>query len=281
MNQAIILPPPAGLFSIFNHVVGSLARTMTLTKGFEEYYQTQPTVAIYDTFYSTDTNNLWNLLFEPIGYHQLPRQQIMALMSKGVKGMVIDDEGGVLREDFDSSCSVGLGFSSEKDDNQILEGCHSAIKKYVKVIPNVSLKINKYKESFVGKVVGIHYRGTDKPRELLPYLKAMGREERIPSIKEYIDAAEKHHPDTIFIATDCQRALDEAIRLKPNIIYTDSVRSDDDVSLHEGNGNECRAEESLIDTYLLSNCHHIVHSLSNIPQAALMINKSLTGTFLL
>ena len=254
---------------------------MMLTDGFEEYYGTEPTVITYDTFYSTDANNLWNLLFDPIGNHQIPREQIVALMAKGAKGIVVDEDGGILREDFDSSCAVGLGFSSEKDDSQVLEVCRSAVKKYVTVRGHILSKINQYKESFVGKVVGIHYRGTDKPRELLPYLKATGREERIPSIKEYIDTAEKYHPDTIFIATDCQRALDEAIRIKPNIIYTDSVRSKDEVSLHEGNGNECRAEESLIDTYLLSNCHHIVHSLSNIPQAAFMINESLTGTFLL
>lgn len=283
--KSLILPPPAGFFSIFNHVVGALLHIEYPTEGYREFYQADPFVTLYDTFYSTDDRNLWDLFFEPIGSKEdnlylFNRVLIRELMLEGMKECLFDTDGELKLFKTDHSCPVGLGFSSNNVEEQVAR-CQGVVRKHIRVLPFILRKVEREVEFFKGKVVGIHYRGTDKPRELLPYLKATGRREKIFSIEEYIEEAHKLSPDRIFLATDSEEALDRALKIDSTILYSGCKRSWSEESLHEGNGNELRAEESLIDTLVLSRCCHIIHSLSNIPQAAFFMNPKLTGTFLI
>ncbi len=151
---------------------------------------------------------------------------------------------------------------------------HSIIKKYIKIKPQISQKIDVFYDQKIRNrpTVGIHLRGTDKQIEVTPV-----------SAKTICDAANELAASLIdpqfFIATDDARLLEQAKSLLNGPVVTyDSFRSTDGNPIHMGKNDHNRVslgEEVLIETLLLSRCDKFVHTRSNVSSAALFFNPEL------
>lgn len=130
-----------------------------------------------------------------------------------------------------------------------------------------------------GKInIGIHLRGTDRTIRL--DIDAM--------MKAMLDEAERaagNREVQYYIATDDQWLLNMAKgRLKGNVIYCESRRSNDGAPLHVTQKRTAEApilaEETLIEGLLLSKCNFMVHTHSSFPVGVLVMNPYLESVYL-
>ncbi len=142
------------------------------------------------------------------------------------------------------------------------------INRYVKLKPAIKNKIDDfYKSHMEGKkTIGIHLRGTDKCWEQ----PSVALETLINKAIEIADATTQ-----FYIASEDERLFERAKEmLKGRVIYYDVIRSSNDGWMWQGQHPQ-RAqlgEDVLIEAQLLSKCHALVHTYSNVSTAALFFN---------
>lgn len=111
------------------------------------------------------------------------------------------------------------------------------------------------------KTLGIHYRGTDKSREVprVPY------ETVLAQINELLPGHE-----AVFLATDEAAAAEWfAVRI-PGLIVNPHKRTDDPNGLHITQGDRQQADETMRDIYCLSLCDTLLVGRGNVSDLALM-----------
>ena len=137
-------------------------------------------------------------------------------------------------------------------------------------------------EHFKGKkVLGVHWRGTDKRNPPPGHRSFTPIESLLDAILEIKD---RRNPDLIFLASDekgIRKQLEDATRLP--IIVTDAFRLDwgDVRGLHTARIRHARKDhryllglEVLRDAWLLSRCDFLVHGHSNVINAALLFRET-------
>jgi hypothetical protein len=155
----------------------------------------------------------------------------------------------------------------------------NAIDKYIHVRPEILEKADLfYRTRMEGAVnIGIHMRGTDRaakdkwalPNDMIEEAKKLAAE--IPGRVQF------------FVATDEECYLDLAKKSFENLIHCDSTRSQDGNPLHLRNSKKTQSallgEEVLIEGLLLAKCDYLLHSMSAVPIAVMMMNPSIKNIY--
>lgn len=130
-------------------------------------------------------------------------------------------------------------------------------------------------EHFVpGRVLGVHYRGTDKQAEAPP----VSRERCRDAIRAYL----AQHPEVerIFAASDEAsfiRFIEEEFPSLP-VVSCDDRRSEGDVAIHHtdmGHGNYDKGRQALVNCLLLSRCDALIRTASSLSGWASVFNPKL------
>ncbi len=209
--------------------------------------------------YNGQTKNAWEYYFEQVsagsyGQGNVQWQGWFDLAGQGIS--VIKD--------------LGEKYSTKKYRDSV----NALIKKYIKIKPEVTKKVESFYQSHVAgkKTIGMHIRGTDKFTEVKPV-----------SIDMFLDAARelaKQYPNCQFlIATDEETILQEIrTKLPGKSIYYNSYRTSTGEPLHtqtKGYSKAKLGEEVLIEALLLARCDAFIHTVSNVSMAVLFFNPNL------
>lgn len=148
----------------------------------------------------------------------------------------------------------------------------SAGKRYLRVRSVVRSKVDVFHDAHFGdKVVGVHYRGTDKAAEV-PLV-------RWARYEQLLDAESRK--SRFFVATDSEPFLASLRgRYGDRVFATEALRSSDSRAVHL-NGGAKAAEQGLVDALLLSRCDKIIHGSSNLVGGAVIFNPSIKRVELL
>ena len=158
------------------------------------------------------------------------------------------------------------------------------IKKYVKIKPHVTDKIDTFWSSHVNQnnnVLGVHLRMTDKfdcTNHGEPSTgKPINVDVYIDHIKKYIESEGDNVK--IFLATDSKDSIDKMVTTFGDKLFyrKDVIRSTGSKSVHHdmGGDNYKKGEDVLIDSVLLSRCDFLFKGISNVATCALFWNSSL------
>lgn len=150
---------------------------------------------------------------------------------------------------------------------------NALIKKHIKIKPHIMNQANEfYKKHMEGKkTIGIHLRGTDKNREV-----------PMTPTDLIINEANKYEGYQYFIATDDNKLLEEAKKkLKGDIIYFDSIRSDNNKPIHlsRTSSKAIVGEQVIIEMLLLTSCQKFIHTCSNVSMAVHYFNPDIDAIF--
>lgn len=156
-----------------------------------------------------------------------------------------------------------------------LELAEKLITKYLVVKKDVQKEVDEYqyKHFYNKKVLGVHYRGTDKKSEapLLPY----------DNIERNIIFFLKKYPDTdcIFVSSDDENFItyivDSSIT-RPIIYNQDTFRSKNDLPIHSSGQNLYNINrDAIINCLLLSHCDALMKTASILSDWSKLFNPSI------
>lgn len=238
----------SGMFSVFLMAIGAL-----------DYHEKHPGSGILIDLDSglyhdaTVGSNWWNYYFEPIAIYPTDQWENYKFNLREVVALAYDS----------------LFEMSRKRGSEL-------VKKYVKVRPEILSEMDTFINTYFSEkyVIGIHYRGTDKVREVerLPY------ESMVAAIDEAIEEIPIDKKDNycLFIATDESGFL-KYIESKYTcpVIYIDAHRSNNQKPVHYSKfDNYLIGKEALMDCLLLSRCHLLIRTESNLSYASGFFNPS-------
>jgi hypothetical protein len=169
----------------------------------------------------------------------------------------------------------GIGFTTIRDIDElgltaypkapltIAEG-HRLLNKYLAVQPEIRGYVDTFRKSRFssGKVLGLHFRGTDKNQEATP----ISQHEAVELLCRYLDLV--GDIGTVFVASDEQAFVDRvAQRLKTVdvIWHEDTIRSHDGRAIHnrmDVGDNHAKGFEALVNCMLLSHCDVLLRTAS-------------------
>jgi hypothetical protein len=143
---------------------------------------------------------------------------------------------------------------------------------YFRIAPDILEKVEIYKKKFVGKTLGIHYRGTDKIESTYISIELF--------IRNIIAFLDTNMYDSLLILSDEQdfiNKITQTITLtKYNIIITDSRKSVNGKPLHlEKTSNINDAKDAMIDSLLLSKCDYVIKTSSALSDWVIIWNPSI------
>jgi len=167
-----------------------------------------------------------------------------------------------LRKNYDAVLTVGFA--------------NYLINKYLVVREDVVSEVDEFCSQHFAerRVVGVHYRGTDKVREspVVSY-------ERV---RRNIDRYLELHPttDCVFVATDDANFLDhlQNAALGPTVVYRDdSFRSRDGSSIHESSSTDKYAinRDAIVNCLILSRCEALLKTASILSGWSKLFNPRL------
>ena len=154
-------------------------------------------------------------------------------------------------------------------DSKYIEICAAIYKKYMHIKPDVQCQIQKDIDSLLfGRVLGIHYRGTDFKVGYNGHPVAVPYERHIQEAHRLFDTGEY---DSIFLATEDGDVIDQFKKEFGNklLIYNDVVRGSGETNAYnvksERNHHKyLLAYEVFRDVYTLSCCKSFITSLSGV-----------------
>jgi hypothetical protein len=227
------------------------------------------------------SKNMWEYYFEPVSDAlitdaiQCEESRLMHLNIDEIRSLVDASHGMVVNQ----HVSALTGFAGLfNEDNRVR--IKKIIDDRIKVKQSVLGLANAFFcRHMVGrKVVGIHFRGTDKRRELEAHVPGY---KVFHQIDAYIDAIPREYDDAlVFLATDSLDALAAARRrLGSRLIFQEHcVRSADEAPIHLPNfpyNNARQGEEAIVDWLVLTRCDYFVHGVSNFSAAVLFMAPTL------
>ena len=178
--------------------------------------------------------------------------------------------------DFIKISSIGE-LNLEKNYNDILniELAEQLIKKYLIINEDVVQEVDGFcaKHFGVKKVLGIHYRGTDKSQEApyVPYDKV----ER--NINYYLDKFPQ--TDLIFLSSDDEnfiKYIENCSFGRPIIYRKDSFRSADNAAIHHSSQNKYDINrDAIINALILSRCDALMKTSSILSAWSKLLNSNL------
>lgn len=254
-RQLILTSPSyiegAGLFHNFHIVLG-------LLKFYEDDRFASLTVDFGDKglYYEPKYGgNWWSYYFEPIELNpimtQTKRRSIVKCLS--------DEEKAY----FGNSA---LFYFSRKLGSSLIE-------KYIKLKPFLIKEIENFVRENFSEIytIGVHYRGSDKKAEA----PLVSLEKVKICLKSQIKKL-KSSDYKIFLATDERVAVEYFQKYFPNkLIYQKGLYSKDGVGAHYIHRGFESGRRAVIDCYLLSKCHLLIRTSSNLSAASAFINPKL------
>lgn len=295
----------AGLFSLLNGALGALDEISTpggRFYGMVPYYYLIG-IPTYRTYWTESgwrgKKNAWEYYFSQLSDLDIDSTLKMSYeeLLKKRPNLILDPQTNIekpwpLNRDvlvtnnyYGPPQSATYCFGTPENQSEIRRRLAALFKKHIKVHPELVAIADEFhlKNFDKHRVVGIHFRGTDKASETVPHLKSRGLDGRIKNVFEYIEVAEASKPDKIFLATDCSVALKMAQeRLGNRLVVANATRSAQQSPIFiQDNGSGPRiGDEAVVDFLLLSKCDHVVHGFSNLVQSVLYYNEHLTGTYM-
>ena len=170
------------------------------------------------------------------------------------------------------------------DDRKItLEMAYKLVNHYIDVLPSILEVVKSYALEYMNttKILGLHYRGTDKvgEAEIIEYQRVHD------NIQLYI---KKYGiPDKLFVATDTQDFLSYILSAElpfPVVYRVTDIRSLNNKAVHFGIDTFEKAilinEEALVNCLLLSKCSFLLKSSSFLSDWSKLFNPKLGVTVL-
>ncbi|HVV49865.1 MAG TPA: hypothetical protein VHO06_09415, partial [Polyangia bacterium] len=261
--------PGCGTFSNFFQVLGQLR--WAEQRGLAPVVYFNRVVCSWSEAGLHGARNAWDYLFRPVSFVTMadlvpdPRA-LEGLDAKAIAAAL----GGraVVRDDYLGE-DVGVAGRIDTRQRAIAAGLAA---RHVRVRPELLARAEKLHRRYLGGhfVVGVHQRGTDKVHEAAPVPFERYRYE--------IDRLLAAEPQArIFAATDDAgflAALEHVYGAR--VVSTPSRRSRDGRPTHFGYPEG--ATEALIDVLLLAWSDHLVHGVSNVSAAVLVLNERLPHT---
>lgn len=170
-----------------------------------------------------------------------------------------------------------LGLPEDYDEQLNLEIAPALVRKYIGIQPWVRGKVDRFfADRFRDRrVLGVHYRGTDKRTEAPVLTYAQVRE----AVEEFL--ARNPEFDALFVASDEQgfvdfmeRELGSALSV---VSHEDRERSTSGTAVHRGRGGDPfhKAEEAVLNCLLLSRCAALIKTASILSGWSKLFNPEL------
>lgn len=164
-----------------------------------------------------------------------------------------------------------------------LQKIHKLILNSIQLRPelqsHLDVKWEQFKSCYKGKIIGVHVRGTDKRTPPPGHYKAQGLDIYIKSVNKL---CEKYPDSCIFLCCDEIKTIDVFAEQYGNrLFYNDVYRAkgNSNTGIHLENSNNSRGLhkyqlglEVIMDTYMLARCDILVHTHSNVTNAAILLN---------
>jgi hypothetical protein len=278
----VIMSSKLGLFGEFMKVLASLDHLADDGRTPIVYFN-QATFLYWSSSGWNGAYNGWEYYFEPLSDYRLPDvlgvdpDHLARLTRVNIDHLVGDEiliNDRLLQGHFDM-----FGDVRREHRDRYVGLCRDHIRVRDEILEKV--------ESFAGlhfdgrRVIGIHFRATDKLMEIGGRLESAGwRADALAGLDfdTYLDEAlaRAEDDDAVFVATEDADALDHARdRLGDRVIASNAARTREPLPLFLTSGDAAHGEEALIDCLLLSRCDYLVHGVSNLSWAARMFNPDL------
>jgi hypothetical protein len=174
------------------------------------------------------------------------------------------------------SSIVELDLGKDYDRVLTIDRAGGLIRKYLEVKEDIINEVNEFRRRRFGdgRVVGVHYRGTDKIVEspFVPY----------DRVRRNIEHYLKRYPETdgVFVATDDARFLDylQGTPIGRGIIYRDdSFRSRDGSAIHESAATDKDQinRDAIVNCLILSRCVALLKTASILSAWSKLFNPEL------
>lgn len=151
------------------------------------------------------------------------------------------------------------------------------LRRYVRLRPFLTERVEQFwREKLAGdSVLGVHYRGTDKTEDAV----AVPYDTMAAAIRTALEA-QGLGPSQIFVATDDQAFLDHARLMFPGQVEAlPMARSADGRPLHKTQGGGfAGGADAIVDCLLLSRCHRLIRTPSNLGLCSTLFNPTLPVT---
>jgi hypothetical protein len=175
-----------------------------------------------------------------------------------------------------------LGLPRDYDSLLDLETGARLVSKYIGVKEPVRSKVTEFFSRNLGerRVLGIHYRGTDKSAEAPPIA--------YPEYRNEISRFLEQNPEfnALFVSSDEQRFVDRVTRdfgASLSVVYHDDLeRSHGEMPVHRSKvGDPYRkAEEAIVNCLLLAECDALIKNASYLSAWSKLFNPELRVIFL-
>ncbi|MCM1231761.1 MAG: hypothetical protein NC489_16710 [Ruminococcus flavefaciens] len=215
--------------------------------------------------------NLWEKYFEPMGGSTLEQ----AYRSKNY----VLSSGRYLSESGVPVYEINQGHITD----DMVSNLQPYISKYMKINHNIMNDVELYKlrNSWeCTKIIGVHVRGTDMHIERNEHTVSPKVENIFKDIDSLLAVDESQR---IFLCTDEQNVVERFVeKYKERVIFCNEYRSisNDGIGIHKEKGKQIRkshkyllGREILIDMVLLSQCYGLICGISNVTNAALLLNN--------
>lgn len=273
-KYAVVMARDCGLFSLFTQVLTAVEAYPD--RRISVFFNSACLYWIPDGW--NGSRNVWEYYFEPLSDVHAPcllgldEERAMRVGVAEVEAMLKDDRIALVYTH--RSGRTGMAGALNEHDRPFVK---RIIDRHIRVKPAVQMKADKFFNDHMAgrRVVGLHYRGTDKHQELVTSVPSFEKAtER--TIADYLNVVDRLAPlSMVYLATDSQAAVEAAkIRLGDRLLHhPDWIRSSDDRPVHFGMdwANPAKqGEEAVIDWTLLSRCSFLVHGVSNFSAAVLL-----------
>jgi Nodulation protein Z (NodZ) len=250
-GKSLILNSPeiAGMFVTFNYVLAGLYKYDR-----REVDALRVDFGKHGLYYDPAMGpNWWNYYFEPIELGKIDMNNLERYSGKQINDMPI----------------FALKVLPRKEANAL-------INKYVKLKPQINAKVIDFaRRHFSGHhIIGVHYRGTDKYKEIRRISYGAAEEIILKAIREAEKSRKKYK---IFVATDEQKFLDYMKEKHASkIVHIEAIRSQDGSPVHFRDDEHYRiGEEAILDCLLLSRCSVLVRTASSLSAASEQFNPNI------
>lgn len=151
------------------------------------------------------------------------------------------------------------------------ERAHTLISRYLSVKAEIIEEMQSFYDTYLQgfRVIGVHYRGTDKILEAT----AVSYERTIQVVCEHIESEQ----DKIFVATDEEPFLDAMKKAFPGKICHTSAQRIEGKPVHYAS-TKCflKGKEALMDCLLLAKSDLLIRTNSNLSTVAAFFNPTVT-----
>lgn len=153
---------------------------------------------------------------------------------------------------------------------------HELISKYIRLRPEIVNEVNLFLKKRVKdkKLIGIHYRGTDK---FAVEARPISPQKVCRKVMKYLKTLPNKRVK-IFVATDSEKFLNIMQKIfKKRVVFFDMKRSNNNSPLHtdQAINGYMKGKMALLDCLVLSKCDLLIRTSSNLSNASMLFNPNI------